>query len=141
MGIEKDASNITGTAFRQIVMKMLSERDSRVSYRVGARPYALYPDWQVFGTGSTAEELRNFKVLDIGELLRGREARRSLFKNFCEDVLRRRLEVSKKEISSPLSYVFGGPEKPSERAKQYVRKKKQTWSHPKLIYPERTSIT
>ena len=124
MGIERNASDVTGTAFRQIVMKMISERDSRVSYRVGARPYALYPDWQVFGTGATAEELRNFKILDIGELLRGREARRSLFRNFCEDVLRRRLEVNKKEISSPLSYVFGGPEKPSERAKQYVRKEK-----------------
>lgn len=124
MGIERDASDVTGTAFRQIVMKMISERDSRVSYRVGARSYALYPDWQVFGTGTAAEELRNFKILDIGELLRGREARRSLFKNFCEDVLRRRLEVSKTEIPRPLSYVFGGPEKPSDRAKQYVKTKK-----------------
>lgn len=79
-------------SFRSVVMKMLGTRDNRVSYRVGARPYSFYPDFKMFGTNAAAEELRNFKIVDIGDLLRGKEARRSLFSKFCSDVFRRRLD-------------------------------------------------
>ena len=77
MGIERGTVDSAGIAFRQVVMKMISERDSRISYRVGSRPYALYPDFNVFRASSPAEELRNFKILDIGDLFRGRESRAS----------------------------------------------------------------
>ena len=137
MGIERDALDNTGTAFRQIVMKMISERDHRVSYRVGARPYALYPDLQVFRAGTPAEEMRNFSVLDIGDLLVGREARRGLFAEFCRDVFRRRLGIEQDFSADPLKLVFGRGESPEEKARRYARTNRTNVISPQVGFNEK----
>lgn len=121
LGLENDAEDLNGDEFRGVVMKMLSERDHRVSYRIGTRPYAMFPDFSVFGSSTVAEELRNFKVVDIGELMRGGEARRSLFPRFCEDVFKRRLGSSDPSTTNLLKTVFGARDIPSDRAKNYVK--------------------
>ena len=45
MGLEVESEEATGRPLREVVMKMLSERRQQVSYRIGARPYSLYPDF------------------------------------------------------------------------------------------------
>ena len=45
MGLEVESEEATGRPIREVVMKMLSERGQQVSYRIGARPYSLYPDF------------------------------------------------------------------------------------------------
>ena len=121
MGLEVSDGAETGTALRGVVMKMLSERGQQVSYRIGARPYSLYPDFAAFRAGSPAEEMRNFNIIDIGAVLGSKEARPGLFKEFCEDVFRRRLGYGARTSVSLLSVVFGRSETPDERARRYVK--------------------
>ena len=123
MGLEIASEKGGGKSIREIVMKMLSERGQHVSYRIGARPYSLYPDFATFRTGSAAEEMRNFKIIDIGEIFRAKEARpgSGLFKEFCEDVFRRRLNYSGPKSRSLLKSVFGENETPEQKARRYVK--------------------
>ena len=123
MGLEMASAAGGGKSIREVVMKMLSERGQQVSYRIGARPYSLYPDFATFRTGSVAEEMRNFKIIDIGEIFRARESRpgAGLFKEFCEDVLRRRLRYAGPRSMSLLRTVFGRNETPEQKAGRYVK--------------------
>ena len=121
MGLEVASEDGTGKSIREVVMKMLSERRQQVSYRIGARPYSLYPDFAAFRTGSPAEEMRNFKIIDIGEILGSKEARPGLFKEFCEDVFRRRLGHMETRPKTLLATVFGRNETPEQRAQRYVK--------------------
>lgn len=121
MGLEVVSEEGTGKSIREVVMKMLSERGQQVSYRIGARPYSLYPDFATFRTGLSAEEMRNFKIIDLGEILGSKEARPGLFKKFCEDVFRRRLSYTERQSKSLLTMVFGRNEEPEQKALQYVK--------------------
>ena len=123
MGLEIASESGGGKAIREIVMKMLSERGPQVSYRIGARPYSLYPDFATFRTGSAAEEMRNFNIINIGEILGAKEARpgSGLFKEFCEDVFRRRLNYEGPKSKSLLTTVFGKNETPEQKARRYVK--------------------
>ena len=121
MGLEVASEEGTGKSIREVVLKMLSERGQQVSYRIGARPYSLYPDFATFRTGSSAEEMRNFKIIDIGEILGSKEARPGLFKEFCEDVFRRRLRYTGPQSKSLLTTVFGRNEAPEQKARRYVK--------------------
>lgn len=125
MGVEAKQPRSHLASFRSVVMKMLGTRDNRVSYRIGARPYSFYPDFKMFGTTAAAEEMRNFKIVDIGDLLRGKEARRSLFPKFCEDVFQRRLSDvglrPKKSASSLIRRVFGPRMTPASKAQHYLK--------------------
>ena len=121
MGLEDASEEGTGKSIREVVMKMLSERGQQVSYRIGARPYSLYPDFATFRTGSSAEEMRNFKIIDIGEILGSKEGRPGLFRKFCEDVFRRRLSYTKRPSESLLKTVFGPTEVPEQKARRYVK--------------------
>ena len=121
MGLEVSEGGETGTALRGVVMKMLSERGQQVSYRVGARPYSLYPDFATFRAGSPAEEMRNFNIIDIGDVLGAKEARPGLFREFCEDVFRRRLGYTARTPGSLLGVVFGRGETPEVKAGRYVK--------------------
>ena len=121
MGLEVLEGENIGTAIRSVVMKMLSERGQQVSYRIGARPYSLYPDFAAFRLGSSAEEMRNFKIIDIAEVLGSKEGRPGLFKDFCEDVFRRRLECEVGTSGNLLGTVFGRNEPPEAKARRYVK--------------------
>ena len=123
MGLEMASGGGDSKSIREVVMKMLSERGQQVSYRIGARPYSLYPDFATFRTGSAAEEMRNFKIIDIGEILGAKETRPGsrLFKEFCEDVFRRRLSYVGASSKSLLRTVFGRNETPEQKARRYVR--------------------
>ena len=65
--------------------------------------------------------MRNFKIIDIGDILGSKEARPGVFKEFCEDVLRRRLDYSGPTSESLLSAVFGQNEAPGAKAQRYVK--------------------
>lgn len=123
MGLEVASETGSGKSIREVVMKMLSERGQQVSYRIGARPYSLYPDFASFRTGSAAEEMRNFNIIDIGEILGAKEARprSGLFKEFCEDVFQRRLKYEGPRSKSLLTTVFGKNETPEQKARRYVK--------------------
>jgi hypothetical protein len=125
MDLEKDEHGSCSTIFRSVVMRMLGNRDSRVSYRVGARPYSLTAGVQGFGNNAFTEEMREFRIVDIGELLQTRESKKSLFPAFCDDVLFRRLkEVGmnvEKRQPSYTKYIFGSRVSPEEKVERFIQ--------------------
>lgn len=113
--------------YRAIIHKMIGARDPRVSYRIGTRRHAWDVAPRMFGTTNVIEELRNYRLIDIDNVLRRREHLPSVFPNFAEDVFNRRLVdagilTSHKKKGSLLS-VFGNGLKPSELAEIYCRNK------------------
>ncbi|NMM28831.1 MAG: hypothetical protein HHJ12_16455 [Glaciimonas sp.] len=125
LGLEESSTKPLKVGYRAVVYKLLGTRDSRVSYRVGARPYAIQQDLRMLGTNSALEERRNFFTVDIDRILRRTEHSRGIFPRFVEDVFQRRLIAANYAISGHkktlLSFVFGSKGSPEERAKNYVK--------------------
>ena len=114
-----------GSQFREVVNKALSLRNPHVSYRVGTRGYAWSDNPQVFGTTGHLEKDRNYKLIDLDEILRRRENRKSwIFPSFAEDVFRKRMAFAKIDLPAgkAMDRVFGGSIQPEERARQYAGK-------------------
>ncbi len=105
--------------FRSIIHKMLARRDSRVSYRVGTRSYA-WPDLPtIYGTTAAVEDLRNFRRIDLDELLRRQENRPWKFPDFANDVFTRRLKHHGYSPDS-VAAVFGKPMADDAKARRYA---------------------
>lgn len=82
-----------GPQYRRIINKAIGARDSRVSYKLGTRRYAWEDDLTVFGSHDQLENLRDFRIVDLDELLRrGENTKTWIFPKFAEDAFSRRLE-------------------------------------------------
>jgi hypothetical protein len=112
-----------GSHFREVVNKALSSRNPHVSYRIGTRGYAWGENPRVYGTTGPLERDRNFKLLDLDEILRRKENRKSwIFPDFAEDVFRKRLQFANYDdvpSRNSLDRVFGQGMSPEERALAY----------------------
>lgn len=113
--------------FRQVINRALALRDGRVSYRIGTRHYAWSEQVGVWGSGAYLEDMRDYNVIDIDEMLKRHEnpAVESLFEPFAEDVFRRRLtkygfELSPNYPKGLLSEVFGTTLSSSARGRIYA---------------------
>lgn len=92
-------SNNMGVLYRKVLNKALGMRDPHISYRVGSRHYDWRESLSIYGTENIIEEDRDYKVIDIDEILRRKEDRRTWsFPAFAEDIFRKRLEHAKFEI-------------------------------------------
>ncbi len=115
-----------GRRYRRILNKAISLRDSRVSYCIGVRTYAWNDDLTIYETEDQLEHIRDFRFIDLDEILRRRENTRDwVFPAFAEDVFMRRLkhaafsDIPKKKA---VKKVFGpsiSPQQISELAKDY----------------------
>lgn len=125
MGLEEGPDQALRVDYRSVIYKMLGTRDSRLSYRVGARPYAVRQDFRMLGTASAIEELRNYTIVDMDSILRRKEHSRGIFPKFAEDVFCKRLETSGYDIpkttKSLITYVFGNRPPAEERARSYIK--------------------
>ncbi len=147
--LEKLSGN--SNVFRQVINRALALRDGRVAYRVGTRHYAWNSDVSVWGSGAHLENMRDYSIVDIDEILR-RHENASLgisFRDFATDVFHRRLtaygfsieNISKDKL---LSTVFGKTLTPAERARIYAKEKKpllnipQNWSNEWRLLLEET---
>ena len=114
-----------GNEYRCVVNKALSTRDPRVFYRIGTRNYAWQDNVRVFGTTASLEVDRDYRVIDLDDILRRRENSKTwVFPDFARDVFRRRLSyvastVKKKE--NLLAAVMGPALKPAGAAQGYAR--------------------
>lgn len=129
IGLEQAADHRMRLNYRATIFRMLGNRDSRLSYRVGARPYAVADNYQMLGSSTSIEELRNYTVVEIESILEKREHRSGLFSPFAEDVFKRRLIVGgytfPKTKGDLTKYVFGKKPDPKSRARQYARGSKK----------------
>lgn len=104
--------------FLSILDKLISSRDKAVSYRLGTRPNAI---WQ-----GKSEEVRDYIKIDLDKLFRNKETSRGLFRNFAEDVFRRRLVVSGVDIDDEkdlLNLYFGRTLSAKEKAEECASSK------------------
>ena len=115
--------------FRQVLNRAIAMRDQRLCYRVGTRHYAWSEELSTWGSGAPLENLRDYSVVDIDDILSRREhAGGWLFPPFANDVLFRRLKVYKFQIPEEINVaaqVFGRSPSPAERARDYA--KGQRW--------------
>ncbi|MDR3427367.1 hypothetical protein [Silvimonas sp.] len=140
---ELERSSGTASLFRQVINRMLAMRDGRVAYRIGTRHYAWTEEMTVWGSGAYLENMRDYSMIDIDSILK-RNENKALgfpFKDFAEDVFRRRLGVYGLDVSKPypkglLFEVFGDSIKPIERAKLYVKGKPSQIRLPRSYAPE-----
>ncbi len=138
MDLERDISENDRPVFRRVIWKMLGNRDDRVSYRVGARLYSLDKGVQGLSGSATVEEMREVSVVNIDELLQGRENRKSLFPSFCDDVLRRRLlgsgyyDVEAKATKQ----MFGTRVTPEQKVDAFITKSRVNVVSRKLPFDE-----
>lgn len=112
-----------GNEYRRIINKALSTRDPRISYRIGTRRYAWQDDLKVFGSGATLEILRDYRVVELDDLLRRKENPSTwIFPAFAEDVFRRRLDYAGFRLPKhdTLRAVMGSSAKPGAAAREYV---------------------
>ncbi|WP_157056514.1 ORC-CDC6 family AAA ATPase [Pseudorhodobacter aquimaris] len=124
MDLERDEKGNAAPTFRSVIIRMLGDRDRRVSYRVGARPYSLSKGLQGFGNNAFTEEMREYEVVDIRKVLEGTESRKTLFQEFCEDVLERRIKFSGFSSTSTedvLKTVFGSRPTVEEKVDSFIR--------------------
>ncbi|WP_157806806.1 MULTISPECIES: hypothetical protein [unclassified Pseudomonas] len=125
--LEKSSGN--ARVFRQVINRALAMRDGRVAYRVGTRHYAWGSDVTIWGSGAHLENMRDYSIIDIDEILK-RHEKSSLgisFNDFAEDVFKRRLTAYGFDLapnnSNLLRTVFGKTLTPAQRARIYVKEK------------------
>jgi len=118
-----------GTQYRRIINKALGRRDSRVSYCIGTRTYAWDDELTMFGTGDKLENLRDYRIIDLDEMLRREEDRKTwIFPQFAEDVFIRRLRHAGHKAlpeDDVIGAVFGHRRTLNDAldmARQYVKK-------------------
>jgi hypothetical protein len=118
----EDWSGELGLQYRRVINKALGLRDPRVSYRIGARRYAWHEDLQLYGASSILELERDYKVVDIDEILRRKENRRTwTFPDFAEDVLERRLRYADYDtVKSNLRTILQDNAPSADQAARYA---------------------
>lgn len=138
MDLERDISEDDRPIFRRIIWNMLGNRDDRVSYRIGARLYSLDKGVRGLSGTATVEEMREVNVVNIDDLLQARENRKSLFPDFCDDVLRRRLnEAGYKNVAKKAtSQLFGGRVTPEQKVDVFITKSRSNVVAKKLPFDE-----
>ncbi len=112
-----------GKYYRQMINKALSTRDPNISYRIGTRSYAWEEDITVYGTSFRLEKERDYREIDLDEILRRKEDSRTWrLPDFAADVFRRRLENSGYIINdeNPIRTVFGKSPSPETLASKYA---------------------
>jgi hypothetical protein len=118
-----------GALFREMVNKVVGRRDPNVSYRIGTRGYAWADHLRIFGTAGFLEEDRDYKIVDLDEMLRRHENTRGewMFPYFAEDVFRRRLRFAgfKEPLGSErrgglVEHVLGTGLRPEDKAIRYT---------------------
>ena len=133
-----------GPLYRAVVNKALGLRNPLVSYRVGTRGYAWEDLLDLYGTTAKLERDRDYKLIDLDELLRRKEDRSTwLFPSFAEDVFSRRLaaaEFSGREFDNSLTHVFGTGLPPEERAVRYCGNSPEKSVRPDESWPDRWKL-
>ena len=114
-----------GQQYRRVINKALGSRDQRVSYRIGTRRYAWEDDLRIFGTADELEHLRDFRIIDIDDMLRRKEDTKTwIFPEFAADAFAKRIRYSgmgdSKGQGDLIRKVFGDTVSPEDAARKYA---------------------
>lgn len=114
-----------GEEYRKVINKALASRDPLVSYKIGSRTYAWKNSLTVFGTKTSLEKERDYKVLDLDLQLRREEDPKTwIFPEFAKDVFARRLKNSNfatKKSEEAFQCLMGTGVSPQTAANLYAK--------------------
>lgn len=119
------SSQATPPDYRRIINRALARRDPAVSYRIGTRGHAWRNHGFIFGADAKLEEERDYKFVDLDQMLRRNENRKTwIFPRFVEDVFARRLRhvgLATKEADGKdlLERLFGKGLASESKARRY----------------------
>jgi hypothetical protein len=127
------ANKNLGLQYRQILNKILGDRDARVSYKIGTRRYDWDKALNIYGTSNRLENLRDYRVIDIDDILRRKEDSKTwIFPRFANDVFGKRLVNSEiiqpEENQDKLFTKFFGTVRSNNKIAYYISNKKNTAS-------------
>lgn len=111
--------------YRRVINRALARRDPAVSYRIGTRGHAWRNHGYIFGANAKLEEERDYKFVDLDEMLKRHENRKTwVFPRFVEDVFKRRLIYANfagrdSDGKDLLKQVFGNGIKAKKKAEKY----------------------
>ena len=114
-----------GPDYRRIINRGLARRERSISYRIGTRGHAWRNHGLLFGSDAKLEEERDYKFVDLDEILRRHETRRHwVFPDFAADVFARRLKhvglaSADAQGKDLLDHIFGSGLSASDKAKRY----------------------
>jgi hypothetical protein len=110
-----------GAEYRKVINRALSTRDPRIFYRIGVRRHAWEDELAVIGS-VPLEQSRNYRLLDIDDVLRRRENFPWIFPDFARDVFTRRLVHAglKTQGSRTMRQYLGTPPEPQDAARAYA---------------------
>lgn len=118
-------SETTSPDYRSVINRALARRDSTVSYRIGTRGHAWHNHGNIFGSTAQLEEERDYKYVDLDEMLRRHENVATwVFPAFAKDVFARRLRHAALATQGDdggdlLDRVFGKGLTPKQKARKY----------------------
>ena len=111
--------------YRAIIHRILGMRDPRVSYRIGTRRHAWDEAPGIYGSTAILEELRDYRVVDLDDILRREETKRGPFASFAEDVFERRIRHEGYRAADPgqphIKQVLGSTLSSRHKAKMYAK--------------------
>ncbi len=121
----EDLAHLDGVDYRAVINRALARRDPSVSYRIGSRGHAWHNHGLIFGTSAKLEEERDYKFIDLDQMLRRHENSKTwVFPNFAADVFARRLRYAKLVDHSDgqklIKQIFGPGMPDEEKARKYA---------------------
>lgn len=115
-----------GDEYRKVINKALANRDPMVSYKIATRTYAWEHNPKVFGTTASLERDRDYRIVDLDNLLRRKENRKTwIFPDFARDVFTKRLTYSTFNLGkskNALLDIMGSGLSPDNAAKRYAQR-------------------
>ncbi|MDT8446981.1 MAG: hypothetical protein RRB13_08855 [bacterium] len=115
-----------GDLCQEVVHKALATRDTKVSYRVGARQYAWPKKPKIFKSEGNLEHKREYSIVSIDEIVRRSENSKSwIFPKLAEDIAHRRLRLNglQDPCKGLLAKIFASTPRAGEKAKKIIKDK------------------
>lgn len=110
--------------YRAVINKAIASRNPEISYRIGTRGYSWKSHGRIHGTTGTLEFMRDYKYIDLDQILKKGEdesaREKNVFDDFAKDVFFRRLRyaqfaIAEDERDTLLEAVYGPNLRPQQK--------------------------
>lgn len=109
--------------YRSVIHRALASRDPRISFRIGARRHSWRSHLRIMGSEGRLEEDRDYKYVNLDEVFKREENRKTyIFPEFADDICRRRIlsaGLTLDDSSPALRQLYGNSLKAEDKAKSY----------------------
>jgi hypothetical protein len=127
-----ELNRVFGSTLQRIVNTLIKARDPVVFFKIGARTYDWGKELRVWGAESRVEVQRDYRQVDINEILMRTEDGNWRFHNLAKDVAFRRInQVGRTKVSvEQVPHIFG---KGDPHAESFLYFSAKTWESRKTV--------